>query len=73
MKIGVLGAGAWGFCLANLLAGKGYSVTMWTGNLELADVLKRGDAHPKLRDFQAEQNLKVTTDIGSKHFHCIPT
>ena len=63
MKIGVLGAGAWGYCLGNLLAGKGYTVMLWTGNLDLAEVLRKGDAHPKLRDFQAEKNLHITTDI----------
>ncbi|MDJ0652115.1 MAG: NAD(P)H-dependent glycerol-3-phosphate dehydrogenase [Simkaniaceae bacterium] len=64
MKIGYLGAGAWGFCLANLLAEKGYEVKLWTGNLSLAEALKRGDSHPKLRDHQAEENLFLTTDLN---------
>ncbi|MCB1071536.1 MAG: NAD(P)-dependent glycerol-3-phosphate dehydrogenase [Chlamydiia bacterium] len=64
MKIGYLGAGAWGFCLANLLAEKGYEVKLWTGNLSLAEVLKRGESHPKLRDHQAEENLVLTTDLN---------
>ena len=63
MRIGYLGAGAWGFCLANLLAEKGYEVKLWTGNMSLAEVLKRGEAHPKLRDHQAEENLVLTTDL----------
>lgn len=63
MKIAYLGAGAWGFCLANLLAGKGYDVFLWTGNLSLAEVLKRGESHPKLRDHKAEENLYFTTDL----------
>lgn len=63
MKIAYLGAGAWGFCLANLLAGKGYDVFLWTGNLPLVEVLKRGEAHPKLRDHKAEENLYLTTDL----------
>ncbi|MCB1068038.1 MAG: NAD(P)-dependent glycerol-3-phosphate dehydrogenase [Simkania sp.] len=64
MKIAYLGAGAWGFCLANLLAGKGYDVFLWTGNLSLADVLKRGETHPKLRDHKAEENLYLTTNLN---------
>ncbi|QVL57642.1 MAG: NAD(P)-dependent glycerol-3-phosphate dehydrogenase [Simkaniaceae bacterium] len=64
MKIGYLGAGAWGFCLANLLAEKGYEVKLWTGNMPLAEVLKRGESHPKLRDHQAEENLVLTTDLS---------
>lgn len=63
MKIAYLGAGAWGFCLANLLAGKGYKVFLWTGNLSLAEVLKRGEEHPKLRDHKAEENLCLTTNL----------
>ena len=30
MKIGVLGAGGWGSALANLLAGNGHEVTVWS-------------------------------------------
>ncbi|MEM8727103.1 MAG: NAD(P)H-dependent glycerol-3-phosphate dehydrogenase [Chlamydiota bacterium] len=64
MKIGYLGAGAWGFCLANLLAEKGYEVKLWTGNLSLAEVLKRGESHPQLRDHRAEENLVLTTELN---------
>ena len=63
MRIAYLGAGAWGFCLANLLAEKGYEVKLWTGNLSLAEALKRGENHPKLHDHQAEENLVLTTDL----------
>ncbi|MCB1107774.1 MAG: NAD(P)-dependent glycerol-3-phosphate dehydrogenase [Chlamydiia bacterium] len=63
MKIGYLGAGAWGFCLANLLSEKGHEVKLWTGNMSLAEALKRGETHPKLRDHQAEENLVLTTDL----------
>ena len=67
MKIGYLGAGAWGFCLANLLAEKGYEVKLWTGNLSLAEVLKRGECHPRLSDHQAEDNLVLTTDLSERN------
>lgn len=48
MKIACLGAGAWGSCLANLLAGKGYRVFLWTkrkgisgkGSLVITDDLR---------------------------------
>lgn len=63
MRIGYLGAGAWGFCLANLLAEKGYEVKLWTGNLLLAETLKRGESHPKLRDHRPQENLIITTDL----------
>lgn len=35
-KIGVIGAGSWGTTLANLLAGKGYAVTLWSYEKDLA-------------------------------------
>jgi len=36
MKIGVIGAGSWGTTLANLLAKKGYDVTLWVYEQDLA-------------------------------------
>lgn len=36
MKIGVIGAGSWGTTLANLLAKKGYPVTLWVYEKDLA-------------------------------------
>lgn len=63
MKIAYLGAGAWGFCLANLLAGKGYEVDLWTGNPKLVDALRQGESHPKLRDAPPEMHLSFTTDL----------
>ena len=61
MKIGYLGAGAWGFCLANLLAEKGYEVTLWTANPSL---LKRRKAHPKFQNHRAAENLVLTNDLS---------
>ncbi|MCX8042977.1 MAG: NAD(P)-dependent glycerol-3-phosphate dehydrogenase [Desulfobacterota bacterium] len=39
VSIGVVGAGSWGTTLAQLLAGKGYDVTLWVYERELLDVL----------------------------------
>ena len=63
MKIACLGAGAWGFCLANLLADKGVDLSLWTGNHGLADLLKKKRAHPKLRSYPFNGSLKVTTEL----------
>ena len=35
-KIGVIGAGSWGTTLADLLAKKGYDVTLWAHEPEVA-------------------------------------
>jgi glycerol-3-phosphate dehydrogenase (NAD(P)+) len=40
MKIGVLGAGGWGSALANLLAGNGHEVTVWSIDQEEVAMLK---------------------------------
>ncbi len=63
MKISYLGAGAWGFCLANLLAKKKLDISLWTGNLSLADILKKKKMHPKLGGHQLSEGLILTTDL----------
>lgn len=49
LTIGYLGAGTWGSALANLLQEKGHHVKVWDRNQDLIEVLKKGDAHPKLK------------------------
>ena len=46
MKIGYLGTGAWGFCLATLLAQKKYKVISWDINENLINTLKKTNKHP---------------------------
>lgn len=65
MKIGYLGAGSWGFCLASLLASNGHDVTLWTVNEEFARELEKKREHPKLARFKANPKLKITTDLGT--------
>ena len=64
MKIAYLGTGAWGFCLANLLASKGYDVTSWTTKPELVDHIVTKKHHPFFPDVRASDNLSVTTDLA---------
>lgn len=63
MKIGLLGAGTWGFCLASLLASKGYEVICWTRDPELAKQLTLTREHPFLSGHPAPPNMKFTTDL----------
>ncbi|MCX6988629.1 MAG: NAD(P)-dependent glycerol-3-phosphate dehydrogenase [Chlamydiae bacterium] len=63
MRIGFLGAGTWGFCLASLLGTKGHTVTLWTANPELAKKLGKDRHHPKLPHFTASDNVKITSDL----------
>lgn len=63
MKIGYLGAGAWGFCLASLLASKGFEVVSWTKSPDLARLLNENSEHPHLKGHSAVGNMRFTTDI----------
>jgi glycerol-3-phosphate dehydrogenase (NAD(P)+) len=64
MKIGYLGAGTWGFCLAALLASKGHKVILWTAKPEFAKLLSEKREHPKLLRFKASDNLSFTSDLS---------
>src|SRR5262250_2022573 len=63
MAIGFLGAGSWGFCLASILAAKGYGVISWTTKPQLADELNRTHAHPFFPGHQSTGDLHFTTDM----------
>lgn len=64
MKVGYLGAGAWGFALAALLAANGHHVTLWTSKPEFADLLKKKRHHPKLPKFEVDEKLTFTSDLS---------
>lgn len=63
MKIAYLGAGTWGFSLANLLAEKGHQVTLWASKEEFADNLQKTRIHPKLPQGKAHPHLFITSDL----------
>lgn len=63
MKITVLGTGAWGYCLASLLASNGHSVTSWSTNPALVASLKKGSDHPFLEQSRPRKNMAFTTDL----------
>ena len=64
MKIGYLGAGAWGFALSTLLAKNGHEVIQWTSKPEFADLLNREKTHPKLTPTKPLANLTFTSDLS---------
>jgi len=64
MKVGFLGLGSWGFCLAKLLSKKGFSVTGWSTNPELVQSLKQGKEHPYLKDQTLPADMKITLDLN---------
>lgn len=63
MKVGFLGTGSWGFCLASLLAAKGYHLVSWTNRTELAEQLTKTRQHPYLKNFTSSGKMKFTTNM----------
>lgn len=63
MKIGCLGAGCWGFCLASMLASKGYQVISWTSRPDLAEKLNLTGEHPFIPGYQCTGNIHFTTNM----------
>ncbi len=59
-KIGYLGAGAWGYCLANLLAANGHEVTLWAQDPLLIEAIKKNQEHPKFLGFRVEPSIHLT-------------
>jgi len=63
-KIGYLGLGAWGYCLASLLAAKGDNeLVCWTTKPDLARHLTETGEHPLLPGHRAKGNMIFTTDM----------
>lgn len=64
MKIGYLGLGAWGYCLAYLLANKGYQVTSWTIDKDLVKILQKTQSHPLFPKIISPPTLTFTTQLS---------
>lgn len=69
MKIGYLGTGCWGYCLAKVLASKGHHVVSWTTKADLAEVLNKTQKHPLLPATDLKGDVHVTTDMAETLNH----
>jgi len=64
-KIGVIGAGSWGTTLANLLAVKGYPVTLWCYEKDLGERLQKSKINDLyLPGVLLSQQLHVTSNLS---------
>jgi glycerol-3-phosphate dehydrogenase (NAD(P)+) len=64
MKIGVIGAGSWGTTLADLLAKKGYDVTLWVYEKDLAARLRETRINDLyLGGITLSENLSYTSEL----------
>lgn len=64
MKVGYLGAGTWGVCLANLLANKGYELVVWCRKEKHANLLNTKREHPHLKGHILNPNITFTSDLS---------
>ncbi len=79
MKVAVIGAGAWGTTLANMLAKKGVETTLWALEQDLvSEIRKTGRNTWYLKDFPLDESLAVTSDLNQVaegvdvHLVCVP-
>jgi len=65
-KLAVIGAGSWGTTLANLLAKKGYPVTLWCYEEDLAERIERSKINDLyLPGITLSKNLQTTSVLKS--------
>ena len=65
MNIGVIGAGSWGTTLANLLAKKGFPVTLWVYETDLAERMAKTRINDLYLDgFTLSPNLAFTNELS---------
>lgn len=64
LKIGVIGGGAWGTTLANLLAKKGYKITIWVREPEIVEKINTIRINEYfLPNIQLSNNVYAVSDI----------
>lgn len=63
-RIAVLGAGAWGTALANVVARAGRGVMLWARDPEIATQLAKQRRSPRLPGIALDASVEVTNDIA---------
>jgi len=64
MNIMLLGSGAWGTALANLLCENGHQVLLWNRKADRAAEMEQTRCNPRLRDVPLHAGLRVTSDLS---------
>ena len=63
MNIGILGPGAYGLALANIIVRNNHNVTMWSFDPKEKEELTTTRKSPKLKDYIIPQNINITNDM----------
>ena len=65
MRIGVVGAGAWGTALAQVAAANGEPVTLWAREPEVVDLVNSAHENPLfLRGLALSPSIRATGDLA---------
>jgi glycerol-3-phosphate dehydrogenase (NAD(P)+) len=65
MRCAVVGAGAWGTALADLLARNGHETILWAFETDVADAVMRQHVNPRfLPGARVSPTLRATSDLG---------
>ena len=64
MEITMLGSGAWGTALANLLCENGHAVTLWNRSESRAAEMRRTGSNPRLQGIPLHPDLQVSADLS---------
>ena len=68
MQITVLGSGAWGTALADLLCKNGHSVTLWNRSSARAEEMESTRYNPRLKGITLHRDMRFSADpacVGS--------
>lgn len=63
MNIGILGSGAYGLALANIIINNKHNVTMWSFDINEKEELSKTRISPKLKNYVIPQSINITTDM----------
>lgn len=69
MKICILGAGAYGIALADLITKNNHEVSLWSYNKEEEKMLKKNKCTPKLKNYVITSNIKITSLLRKATFN----
>ena len=63
MKITMLGSGAWGTALANLLCENGHQVTLWSRSADKAAAMEESRVNPRLQGVPLHPSLHISSSL----------
>ena len=65
MNILMLGSGAWGTALANLLCENGHHVILWNKNPARVEEMARTRSNPRLKDVILHASMEFTAELSA--------